>query len=59
MGNDTRITFRATPRQHFELGNIATELNISRSSIMRYIANQFIEDYEQKREEKQTTATER
>ena len=59
MGNDTRITFRATPRQHFELGNIATELSISRSSIMRYITNQFISDYEQAKEEKQTATEKR
>lgn len=59
MGNDTRITFRATPRQHFELGNIANELKISKSSIMRYIANEFIDNYEQAKEENQTAAEKR
>ena len=48
MGNTKSkiIGFRPTPRQAFELDNICSELKIKKSTLIRYILEDFIDKYE-------------
>ena len=40
------IGFRPTPRQYFEMENICSELQITKSQLIRFLLEDFINKYE-------------
>ena len=45
------IGFRPTPRQHFEMENICKELKITKSILLRFILEDFIDKYHKAKED--------
>lgn len=53
MNKNRIITFRPSIRQEFELNNVCKELNISRSALLRFIIEDFINKYEKAKDNEQ------